>query len=271
MPMIFAFQIMDCFFCMGPKVLFQINAEKLLLVQDNGGFLSLMHEYFSTLDDSAHPTSPSPRTCTLTCFQHLLLISFHEFSSITSEVIHYECQKLRNEVVNTIKSFAKHMAVRNLRTFRKVGKECVGFVYDALYKAMCDEPPPLELVSASVGASGYGLSKDGGDDDDDGEMSRVVTVMLVQMVDGQIEKVEKRIRLKMFRVFLSEIVMWARDEKVIFNGFQQCIDCQVAEHELIDRLFYFWDTSCRGSLLFQPRWCHVQRSHGKHRMVLQFA
>ncbi|KAI6014140.1 hypothetical protein PISMIDRAFT_112171 [Pisolithus microcarpus 441] len=234
MPMIFAFRIVDCFFCMGPKVLFQvglailkINAEKLLLVQDDGGFLSLMREYFSTLGDSAHPTSPSPRTRAITCFQHLLLISFREFSSITSEVILAERRKHRNDVVNMIESFAKRSAVRNLRTFGRVGKERAGFVYDALYKAMCEEPPPPELANASS----YGT--------------------LVQMADGQQEKAETRIGLKTFRVFLSEIVTWARDEKVIFNGFQQRIDRQIAEHELIDRLFYFWDTSCRGSLSFQ--------------------
>lgn len=249
MPMIFAFRIVDCFFCMGPKVLFQvglailkINAEKLLLVQDDGGFLSLMREYFSTLDDSAHPTSPSPRTRAITCFQHLLLISFREFSSITSEVILAERRKLRNDVVNMIESFAKRSAVRNLRTFGRVGKERAGFVYDALYKAMCEEPPP-ELANASS----YGLSKDGSG----GEMTGLATGTLVQMADGQQEKVETRIGLKTFRVFLSEIVTWARNEKVIFNGFQQRVDRQVAEHELIDRLFYFWDTSCRGSLSFQ--------------------
>ncbi|KAI5985918.1 TBC-domain-containing protein [Pisolithus orientalis] len=244
MPMIFAFRIVDCFFCMGSKVLFQINAEKLLLVQDDGGFLSLMREYFSTLDDSAHPTSPSPRTRAITCFQHLLLISFREFSSITSEVILAERRKLRNEVVNTIESFAKRAAVRNLRTFGRVGKERAGFVYDALYKAMCEEPPPPELANGSP----YGLSsKDG----DHGEMTGVTTGTLVQVIDGQQEKVETKIGLKTFRVFLGEIATWARDEKVIFNGFQQRIDRQVAEHELIDRLFYFWDTSCRGSLSFQ--------------------
>ncbi|KAI6101134.1 rab-GTPase-TBC domain-containing protein [Pisolithus sp. B1] len=245
MPMIFAFRIVDCFFCMGPKVLFQvgyINAEKLLLVQDDGGFLSLMREYFSTLDDSAHPTSPSPRTRAITCFQHLLLISFREFSSITSEVILAERRKLRNDVVNMIESFAKRSAVRNLRTFGRVGKERAGFVYDALYKAMCEEPPP-ELANASS----YGLSKDGSG----GEMTGLATGTLVQMADGQQEKVETRIGLKTFRIFLSEIVTWARNEKVIFNGFQQRVDRQVAEHELIDRLFYFWDTSCRGSLSFQ--------------------
>lgn len=251
MPMIFAFRIVDCFFCMGPKVLFQvglailkINAEKLLLVQDDGGFLSLMREYFSTLGDSAHPTSPSPRTRAITCFQHLLLISFREFSSITSEVILAERRKHRNDVVNMIESFAKRSAVRNLRTFGRVGKERAGFVYDALYKAMCEEPPPPELANASS----YGLSKDGSGT---GEMTGLATGTLVQMADGQQEKAETRIGLKTFRVFLSEIVTWARDEKVIFNGFQQRIDRQVAEHELIDRLFYFWDTSCRGSLSFQ--------------------
>ena len=46
MPMIFAFRIVDCFFCVGPKVLFQvglailkINGEALLNVQDDGGFI----------------------------------------------------------------------------------------------------------------------------------------------------------------------------------------------------------------------------------------
>jgi hypothetical protein len=32
---------------------------------------------------------------------------------------------------------------------------------------------------------------------------------------------------------------------------KQRIDREVAEHELIHRLFYFWDTSCKGSLSFQ--------------------
>lgn len=35
------------------------------------------------------------------------------------------------------------------------------------------------------------------------------------------------------------------------TALQERIDRQVAEHELIDRLFYFWDTSCRGSLSLQ--------------------
>lgn len=34
---------------------------------------------------------------------------------------------------------------------------------------------------------------------------------------------------------------------------QERVDREVAEHELIDRLFYFWDLSHRGALSFQVR------------------
>jgi hypothetical protein len=38
------------------------------------------------------------------------------------------------------------------------------------------------------------------------------------------------------------------------DALQQRIDRKVAEHEFIDRLFFFWDTSCRGALSFQVSW-----------------
>jgi len=37
-------------------------------------------------------------------------------------------------------------------------------------------------------------------------------------------------------------------------GFQTRVDRETVEHEFIDRLFAFWDTSYRGSLSFQVRW-----------------
>lgn len=144
MPMIFAFRIVDCFFCMGPKVLFQvglailkINGEKLLQIQDDGGFLNLMRLYFTTLGDSAHPNSPDPRLRAITNFQHLLLIAFREFSLITSETIHSERRRFRGEVVLGIEGFARRAAVRSLRDFGRLGKEGVGRVYDLLYSALC--------------------------------------------------------------------------------------------------------------------------------------
>lgn len=231
MPMVFAFRIADCFFCMGPKVLFQvglailkINGEKLLQIQDDGGFLNLMREYFASLGDSAHPESADPRTRAITRFQELLLISFREFAVISDETILSERRKYRNEIVNSIESFSKRSAVRNLKTLARFTKEQAGFIYDALYKAMCEVPPPPAAAPPPS---------------------------LLTTADGNQEKAETRIGIPTFHVFLSEILTWARSEKIVINGFQQRIDREVAEHELIDRLFYFWDTSCKGSLSFQ--------------------
>ncbi|KAF9244154.1 hypothetical protein BU15DRAFT_86102 [Melanogaster broomeanus] len=224
MPMVFAFRIVDCFFCMGPKVLFQINGEKLLQVQDDGGFLNVMREYFASLDESAHPESPDPRARAITRFQELLLVSFREFAVITDETILTERRKYRNEIVNSIETFSKRSAIRNLKTLASFTKETAGLIYDALYKAMCVEPPPPAVTPPPS---------------------------LLATNDGTQDRPETRIELKTFRVFLSEILTWARDEKIVINGFQQRIDREVAEHELIDRLFYFWDTGCNGSLSLQ--------------------
>ncbi|KAJ7483335.1 rab-GTPase-TBC domain-containing protein [Mycena latifolia] len=232
MPMIFAFRIVDCFFCMGPKVLFQvglailkINGEKLLQIQDDGGFLNLMRDYFASLGDSAHPNSPDPRARAITRFQELLLVSFREFSVITDEMILSERRRFRSEIIHSIESFSKRSAIRNLKSLGRFSKEQAGLVYDALYKAMCivppppDAPPPPSLVAA-------------------GDI-------------GTEEKPETRIELRTFQFFLSEIATWARDERIVSNGFQRRIDREIAEHEFIDRLFFFWDTSCRGALSFQ--------------------
>jgi hypothetical protein len=231
MPMVFAFRIADCFFCMGPKVLFQvglailkINGEKLLQIQDDGGFLSLMREYFASLGDSAHPESADPRTRAITRFQELLLVSFREFAVISDETILSERRKYRNEIVNSIESFSKRSAIRNLKTLGRFTKEQAGFIYDALYKAMCEVPPPPTVAPPPS---------------------------LLATNDGNQERAETRIGIPTFQVFLSEILTWARNEKIVINGFQQRIDREVAEHELIHRLFYFWDTSCKGSLSFQ--------------------
>ncbi|KAI0761790.1 TBC-domain-containing protein [Trametes elegans] len=233
MPMVFAFRIMDCFFCMGPKVLFQvglvlailkINGEKLLQIQDDGQFIHLMREYFASLGDSAHPHSTDPRARAITRFQELLLVSFREFAVITDETIQSERRKYRSEIVHSIESFSKRSAIRNLRTLERFTKEQAGLIYDALFKAICIEPPPAVSLPPPS---------------------------LLTTKDQAEERPETRIGLKTFRVFLSEICTWARTEKIVSNGFKQRVDREVAEHELIHRLFYFWDTSYRGALSFQ--------------------
>ncbi|KAI5121866.1 hypothetical protein M0805_001074 [Coniferiporia weirii] len=232
MPMIFAFRIVDCFFCMGPKVLFQvglailkINGEALLEIQDDGGFISLMRVYFASLGESAHPESTDPRTRSITRFQELLLVSFREFSVITDETIQSERRKFRGEVVQSLEAFAKRSALRSLRRSGRFDKGQLGLIYDALFKAICVIPAVVD--------------------------DNAPAVLLPLGMSEEQQRQETRIGLRTFRLFLSEICTWARDDKVISNGFQERVDREVAEHEIIDRLFYFWDTACRGSLSLQ--------------------
>jgi hypothetical protein len=158
-----------------------------------------MRTYFTTLGDSAHPNSSDPRVRAITNFQELLLVSFREFSLISDDTIQSERRKFRGEVIHGIESFARRAAVRNLRTFGRFEKEQAGLVYDALYKAMYVVPspslPPVPappvLVNTSAGVG-----------------------------EGMEEKPETRIGLRTFQYFLSEIATWARNEKVVMNGFQ---------------------------------------------------
>ncbi|CAE6473441.1 unnamed protein product [Rhizoctonia solani] len=223
MPLIFAFRIVDCFFAMGPKVLFQvglailkINGEKLLKVEDDGAFISVMRSYFASLDQSAHPDHPDPRTRAITNFQELLLVAFREFSTITDATIIAERKRFRSEVVTGVESFAKRSAVRNLSTFGKFTRDEVGGVYDVLFKAVLVCPP--DSISA--------------------------------LADGE-ERPETRIGMKTFKVFLADIASWARDERVVSNGFIERVQREVADHDLIGRIFYYWDRQARGALSLQ--------------------
>ncbi|GJJ11457.1 hypothetical protein Clacol_005690 [Clathrus columnatus] len=180
-----------------------------------------MRNYFASLGESAHPNSSDPRTRAITRFQELLLVAFREFSIITEDTIHSERKRFRSEIIHGIESFSKRAAIRNLHTLARFDKEQAGKVYDILYNAIYVEPPPPQALP-------------------------VVTTS-----EETIERFETRIGLKTFRVFLSNIATWARDESIVSNGFQERVDRQLAEHELIDRLFYFWDFSRRGALSFQ--------------------
>jgi len=204
-----------------------------------------MRDYFNSLGDSAHPNSSDPRARAITKFQELLLVSFREFAVITEETIYSERRRFRNEIVTGIETFSKRSAIRNLRTLEGFSKEQVGFIYDALFKAVCIEPPPAPVPPP---------------------------ISLLTTKDTVEERPETRIGPSTFKVFLSEIATWARDEKIVINSFQVCltdlvteglfikltcfqqrVDREVADHEFIDRLFLFWDYSYRGALSFQVR------------------
>ena len=161
---------------------------------------SLMRDYFASLGDSAHPNSTDPRARAITRFQELLLVSFREFSVITDETILSERKRFRSEIIHSIESFAKRSAVRNLKSLGRFNKEQAGLVYDALYKAMCIAPPPPAVAPPPA---------------------------LFNSNDGNEEKPETRIELRTFQYFLSEVATWARDEKIVMNGFQVGDSCEI--------------------------------------------
>lgn len=152
-----------------------------------------MRDYFASLGDSAHPDSKDPRARAITRFQELLLVSFREFSVITDDMILAERRRFRSEIIHSIESFSKRSAIRNLKTLGRFTKEQAGLIYDALYKAMCIVPPPPAVTPAPT---------------------------LLESHDGNDEKPETRIELRTFQHFLSEVATWARDEKIVLNGFQ---------------------------------------------------
>ena len=161
-----------------------------------------MRDYFSSLGDTAHLNSSDSRARTITKFQELLLVSFREFAVITEQTIFDERRRHRSDVISSIGSFSKRVAVRNFRTFERFSEDQVQLIYDALFKAVCVEPPPAPLPPP---------------------MSLLTTKDAVE------ERPETKIGLKTFRVFLSEIATWARDEKIVTNGFQVCFIDSVAE------------------------------------------
>jgi len=155
-----------------------------------------MRDYFTTLGDSAHPNSTDPRAKAITNFQELLLVAFREFALITDETILGERRRFRNEIVNSLESFAKRSAVRNLHTMGRFTKNQSGLIYDALYKAICEAPPPPELATVAPPPT------------------------LLTTTDAPLDRMETRVGMRTFQVFLSEVATWARDEKIVLNGFQ---------------------------------------------------
>ncbi|OCF58748.1 GTPase activating protein [Kwoniella mangroviensis CBS 10435] len=239
MPLIFAFRIVDCVLAMGVKVLFQIglavlkiNGEALIEVTDDGMFINLMRSYFATIGDSAHPDHPDPRVRAITNFQELLVVAFREFNVITDETITAERKRLRAIISDEIEKFSKRAAVRNLKNVGKFSKDQIGIIYDHYFSAIC---------SPEAGPSTYpGSSPLPGDQFDQPRIQ----------VDAQ-GRVETRIDHRTFRVFLSQIATWAREETVTTNAFIQRTDRRVADHELIDRLFFAWDSQNQGTLSLQ--------------------
>ncbi|KAH8089610.1 putative GTPase-activating protein [Filobasidium floriforme] len=235
MPLIFAFRVVDCVMAMGVKVIFQIglavlkiNGEELLEITDDGMFINAMRSYFATLGDSAHPDHSDPRVRAITNFQELLVVAFREFNVITEETIQSERKRFRAIIADEIEMFSKRAAVRNLKFTGRFNKEQVTTIYDKFFAAVSS--PLVMSVNPSPKAT------------------PPVTPGSAQDSAGRLET---RIDLKTFKLFLSDICSWARDEIVYQNAFSNRTEKKVAEHELVERLYFSWDTSHQGYLSLQ--------------------
>jgi hypothetical protein len=196
----------------------KINGEQLLEVTDDGMFINLMRGYFATIGESAHPDHPDPRVRAITNFQELLVVAFREFNVISDDTIQNERKRLRAIIADEIEKFSKRAAVRNLKHIGKFSKDALGVVYDHYFSAVCSPE-----AQASASNSGNTTPVHGQQFD----QPRI-------QVDAQ-GRVETRIDLRTFKVFISEIATWAREEVVTTNAFMQRVDKKIADHELLDR------------------------------------
>ncbi|KAL6450338.1 MDR1 GTPase-activating protein GYP2 [Candida maltosa Xu316] len=140
MPLVFAFRILDIFFMQGPKTLFQValailkqNGEELLQTEDDGTFISIIKDYFHTLDQSAHPNSPDSKFRNITKFQDLLVTAFKEFSIVNDEMINTHRNKHRDSIYQNISSFVKRTEIRNLPKTNNISSDVLDILYDRFY------------------------------------------------------------------------------------------------------------------------------------------
>ncbi|GAA5849918.1 hypothetical protein JCM8547_000954 [Rhodosporidiobolus lusitaniae] len=263
MPMVFAFRIIDCFFLMGPKVLFQVglailklNGPELLRTTDDGAFINVLKAYFATLGDSAHPDAPDSRTRQITKFQELFVVAFREFSIITDDTIASERKRFRAEVVVSIETFAKRTAIRNLNTTERLDKEQLGLAYDHFQLAVLKQKE-RERVAASATPRSRASSINAAASPRSPSLIRSPRVDDFTSTSSgskppkEETRPEDRIDREAFGGFMADIATWARDEKVVKNGLLEHVERYPADHALIDKIFASWDKSLSGSLNFQ--------------------
>ena len=233
MPLVFAFRVIDCFVAFGSRVLFQvglaalkINYAKLIEATDDGMVLNIFRDYFSKLEEPIEPNSKDPKISNITNFSELLVVAFREFSVITDDSIIDERRKFRSSIVKSIELFSKRSAIRNLKDYGKFEKESINKIFDHFFYSLCKTPTPLAALPPS-------------------------TPSKTPNGEGESDRTETVIDLTTFMVFLSDIATWARDEKLIYNGFQERVIREVPESELIKKIFHSWDFTKRGALGLQ--------------------
>ncbi|KAI9764461.1 MAG: hypothetical protein M1835_007568 [Candelina submexicana] len=154
MPLTFAFRVLDVFFMEGPKVLFQvglailrINGEDLLDATDDGAFISVLKNYFSRLDESAHPNSANEKLRALTKFQELIVVAFKEFAGITQNTISEQRTKHKDAVLDNIENFAKRTSIRNLGPdAKRLNPDDLSILYNRFYGVLYERQQRMQSI-----------------------------------------------------------------------------------------------------------------------------
>ncbi|GAA6011687.1 hypothetical protein JCM8202_004117 [Rhodotorula sphaerocarpa] len=257
MPMIFAFRIIDCFFLMGPKVLFQVglailklNGPELLECTDDGAFINILKDYFTTLGDPAHPNARDAKQRQVTKFQELFVVAFREFANVSDETITTERKRFRSEVLVSIETFAKRTALRNLRSNGRLNPEQLALAYDHFQLAALQQKES-ERVAALGSRSRASSSASRKTPRSPNLASSTSSFSSETRPVREDAKVEERLGRHAFGKFIADIATWARDEKTVKNGLLWHIERQPKDHVFVDRIFTAWDTTGEGSLSLQ--------------------
>ncbi|CAG8504045.1 29156_t:CDS:10 [Gigaspora margarita] len=127
MPLNYAFRVLDCFFM---EAILKVNKKELLGITDDGAFINVLKNYFSTLDKPAHPDNKNPKIREITKFNELMVVASKEFESITTESLIELRKTYQLKVVHNIESFTKRSIIRNLQNTLKFSKEDISIIYD---------------------------------------------------------------------------------------------------------------------------------------------
>ncbi|EXJ83854.1 hypothetical protein A1O1_07482 [Capronia coronata CBS 617.96] len=267
MPLVFAFRVLDVFFLEGPKVLFQvglailrINGEELLDVHDDGSFISILKNYFSRLDESAHPHSENEKLRAITKFQELMVTAFKEFAGIT----HGSIEELRTKHIESVKdglaTFAKRTSIRNLGPeSKKLSADDLSAIYDRFFGVLSERHKRAKLREAERRKQEQQRSRPGlwthHSDRNHDEPARNVGPVQTMDYDA-------------FREFLANTAKWAitdsptspsqeinnptTNQRKRSQTFSQWgSGPQPADHDFMQRLYGKWDESHQGEMTLQ--------------------
>lgn len=287
MPLVFAFRVLDVFFLEGPKVLFQvglailrINGEELLDAGDDGAFISVLKNYFSTLDNSAHPKSENPKLRAVTRFQELMVVAFKEFSAITHSTITEQRMKYKDGVLNNIENFAKRTSIRNLGPdSKRLNVEELSALYDRFYSVLYARQQRADVIAEEMERRAKAMRSRNTDlvfsDRQSIEKGRVGLGPSPSLMD-----------FDAFREFLAGICKWAVSDaptppdknngkdQGYFGSYNKAKAVSLspwgagnatpADHEFMRRLFKRWDVTGSGELTLSDvvsGLAHIKGSH----------